>query len=53
MDLAKNKRSVRRLKEEWHDYLVKLTKYVRGQLTPQERLKLGALIVIEVRARAV
>src|SRR5688572_5239684 len=52
-DLAKNKRSMRRLKSEWHEYLNKLARYVRMDLDPIERLKLCALITIEVHARDV
>jgi len=52
-DLAKNKRSMRRLKSEWHEYLNKLARYVRMDLDQVERLKLCALITIEVHARDV
>jgi len=52
-DLAKNKRSMRRLKSEWHDYLNKLARYVRMDLDTIERLKLCSLITIEVHARDV
>jgi dynein heavy chain len=52
-DLAKNKRALRRLKSEWHEYLNKLARYVRMDVDPLDRLKLCALITIEVHARDV
>jgi len=52
-DAQKNKRAMRRLKTEWHEYLNKLARYVRMDIDPIERLKLCALITIEVHARDV
>jgi dynein heavy chain len=52
-DAAKNKRAMRRLKSEWHEYLNKLAKYVRGDVPPIELLKLVSLITIEVHSRDV
>jgi hypothetical protein len=52
-DLAKNKRSLKKLKQEWHEYLNKLARYVKGDLDDIERSKLTSLITIEVHARDV
>jgi len=52
-DTLKNKRAMRKLKSEWHDYLGKLAKYVRNDISTAERNKLVALITIEVHARDV
>jgi dynein heavy chain len=52
-DGAKAKKALRRLRAEWHEYLNKLAKYVRGDLDKLESIKLVALITIEVHARDV
>ena len=53
-DLVKNRKSLKKLKAEWHDYLGKLAKYVRGELSDElERLKLVQLITVEVHQRDV
>ena len=53
-DLAKNRKALKKVKAEWHDYLSKLAKYVRGEgLDELERLKLVQLITVEVHARDV
>lgn len=52
-DVAKSKRAVKRLKNEWQDYLSRLSKLVRGDVTKLEQKKLVALITIEVHARDV
>jgi len=53
LSTGKNKRALKRLKNEWDEYLKSLAKYVREPLTEQERLKLNALITIETHARDV
>jgi dynein axonemal heavy chain len=52
-EMRKNSRALRQLKSKWHDYLTRLTQFVRGDLTRVERKKLVALITIEVHARDV
>ena len=53
-DLPKNRKSLKKVKAEWHDYLSKLAKYVRSDaLDELERLKLLQLITVEVHARDV
>ena len=53
-ELVKNRKSLKALRAEWHDYLSKLAKYVRGELSDElERLKLVQLITVEVHQRDV
>ena len=53
-DLVKNRKALKKVKAEWHDYLNKLAKYVRSDaLDELERLKLLQLITVEVHARDV
>jgi dynein heavy chain len=52
-ELSKNKRSVRKLKQEWHEYLSRMARYVREDLSKIERTKIVALLTIEVHARDV
>lgn len=52
-DPHKNKRAIKKLLKEWREYLVKLADFVRNDITSQDRLKVVALITIEVHARDV
>jgi hypothetical protein len=47
-ELHKNKKAMRTLYARWNQYLERLATYIRGNLNPVDRLKLVALITIEV-----